>query len=82
MPATTLMEEAITAKPEFFRLPRPGISDPFFGFSRSFFYQGEKRGYWRLIRIRDDGKERGVTLVPYSEVLKFVRSKAGEVGKS
>jgi hypothetical protein len=47
--------------------------DPYFGFSRSFYYQGEKRGYWKLVHIRDDGKERGVTLVPFHQVEAFVR---------
>jgi hypothetical protein len=47
--------------------------DPFFGFSRSFYYKGEERGYWKLIRIRDEGKDRGVTLVPFQDVLRFVQ---------
>jgi hypothetical protein len=58
--------------PECFRLPKSG-GDPFFGFTRSFYYEGEDRGYWRLIRIRDRGKLRGVTLVPYDAVSAFVR---------
>ncbi len=69
--------EAPPARPEFFRLPKPAQGDPFFGFSRSFYYEGEKRGYWKLIRIRDDGKDRGVTLISYAAVLAFVRAKAG-----
>jgi hypothetical protein len=66
--------EATTARPEFFRLPKPGSGDLHFGFSRSFYYCGEQRGYWKLVRIRDNGKERGVTLVPYSAIAAFVRS--------
>ena len=61
-------------KPEFFRLPKAG-GDPFFGLTRTFYYEGEARGYWRLARIRDRGKLRGVTLVPYDTVAAFVRSK-------
>jgi hypothetical protein len=61
------------SKPETFRLPKVG-GDPFFGFGRSFYYEGEKRGYWRLVRIRERGKIRGVTLVPYDAVAAFVRS--------
>jgi hypothetical protein len=53
---------------------RPPECDPYFGFSRSFYYEGEKRGYWKLIRIRDEGKERGVTLVPFADVAAFVRA--------
>src|SRR5215472_5331710 len=58
--------------PEFFRLPKSGV-DAYFGFTRSFYYEGENRGYWRLIRIRERGKVRGVTLVPYDAVAAFVR---------
>jgi hypothetical protein len=61
-------------RPEFYRLPKGGDGDPFFGFRRTFYYEGEKRGYWRLARIRERGKLRGVTLVPYDAVSDFVRS--------
>jgi hypothetical protein len=71
---TTPTPEAVALRPETFRLPKPGVSDPFFGFSRAFYYAGEQRGYWKLIRIRDEGKERGVTLVPYQAVAEFVRA--------
>jgi hypothetical protein len=77
-PSTTVApsEAALSAsqRPEFFRLPKPKSGgDPFFHFSRSFYYEGESRGYWRLIRIRQRGKQRGVTLVPYDQVAAFVR---------
>jgi hypothetical protein len=62
----------VPARPETFRLPKPGIGDAFFGMSRSFYYEGEKRGYWKLIRVCDAGKTRGVTLVPYAAVAAFV----------
>jgi hypothetical protein len=61
-------------RPEFFRLPSGGGGDRYFGFTRSFYYEGEKRGYWKLARIRDRGKLRGVTLVPYDAVAAFVHS--------
>ena len=73
------------SRPETFRLPKgarkdnegrlicPAERDPFFGFSRGFYYEGEQRGYWRLIRIRERGKLRGVTLVPFDAVASFVR---------
>jgi hypothetical protein len=71
-------EAALKAsRPETFRLPKSG-GDPFFGFSRSFYYAGEQRGYWRLIRIRERGKQRGVTLVPFDAVAAFVRSQVGD----
>jgi hypothetical protein len=76
VPITTTSPEQTTVRPEFFRLPKPGNSDPFFGLSRSFYYNGEARGWWRLVRIRDQGKERGVTLIPYQAVAAFVRTQA------
>jgi hypothetical protein len=66
----------VAARPEFFRLPRPGVGDPHFGFSRAFYYAGEERGWWKLVRICDQGKERGVTLIPYSQIAAFVRETA------
>lgn len=59
-------------RPETFRLPKMG-GDPFFGISRSFYYRGEELGYWRLIRIRERGKLRGITLVNYDQVAAFVQ---------
>jgi hypothetical protein len=59
--------------PEFFRLPKSG-GDPYFGLGRSYYYEGEKLGYWRLVRIRQRGKVRGVTLVPYDAVADFIRN--------
>src|SRR5215469_11868971 len=61
--------------PEFFRLPKSG-GDPHFGLGRSYYYAGEQLGYWRLIRIRQRGKLRGVTLVPYDNVAAFIRKQA------
>lgn len=61
-------------RPETFRLPEGGGGDPFFGFTRTFYYNGEELGYWRLIRIKERGKQRGVTLVPYDQVAAFVRA--------
>ena len=60
-------------RPEFFRLPKAG-GDPYFGFGRSYYYEGEKAGFWRLVRIRQRGKLRGVTLVPYDAVAAFIRN--------
>lgn len=61
--------------PEFFRLPKSG-GDLYFGLGRSYYYEGEKRGYWRLVRLRGRGKLRGITLVPFDVVSSFVRSQA------
>ena len=65
-------------RPEFFRLPKSGL-DPYFGLGRSYYYEGEKQGFWRLVRIRQRGKLRGVTLVPYDAVAAFIRKQ--EVAK-
>jgi hypothetical protein len=75
VPVTTPTPESVALRPETFRLPKPGSGgDKFFGFSRAFYYAGEKKGYWRLLRIRDENKARGITLIPYRDVLRFVRS--------
>ncbi len=76
-PTVPLSEAAARAsqRPETFRLPKSG-GDPYWGFSRSFYYRGELLGYWRLIRIRERGKLRGVTLVPFDAVASFVRKQA------
>ena len=63
-------------RPEFFRLPPAGIGDRYFGLSRSSYYEYEKLGYFRLVRIRQRGKLRGVTLVPYDTVADFIRNQA------
>ena len=70
----TTETQASPSRPEFFRLPSRG-GDPHFGFTRGFYYAGEARGYWTLVRIRDRGKLRGVTLVPYDAVSAFIRKK-------
>jgi hypothetical protein len=78
-PATTTAprsegaERPSQSRPEFFRLPKAG-GDPYFGLGRSYYYEGEKQGYWRLVRIRQRGKLRGVTLVAYDDVAAFIRN--------
>lgn len=54
-------------RPEFFRVPSKG-PDPWFGLTRSWYYSAEKQGLLRLVRLRQRGKLRGVTLVPFDEV--------------
>jgi hypothetical protein len=75
MPATITTTEPAVTRPEYYRLPKPGNADPYFGFSRSFYYTLEARNKLKLVRIRDDGKERGVTLVPFAAVAAFVRER-------
>ena len=64
-PQTAQLSEAAASasqRPEFFRLPKSG-GDPYFGLGRSYYYEGEKQGFWKLVRIRQRGKLRGITLV-------------------
>ena len=63
-------------RPEFFRLPKVG-GDPYFGLGRSYYYEGEKQGNWRLVRLRARGKLRGVTLVPYDAIAAYIRKQWG-----
>jgi len=39
---------------------------------------GEHRGWWKLIRICDGEKARGVTLIRYADIDAFVREKIEE----
>jgi hypothetical protein len=64
-------------EPEFFRLPKSG-PDIFFGLTRSWYYLAESRGWIKLKRLRERGKLRGVTLIPYKSVKDFLsREEAG-----
>jgi hypothetical protein len=65
----------VALRPVTFRLPKPLEQDPHFGFSRAFYFEAERRGWWKLIRICAEGRTRGITLVPYAEVEQFVRAK-------
>ena len=62
----------IENRPETFRLPRPGQRDPFFGLTRTWYYEAEKDGAIRLFRLRKRGYKRGTTLVPYDQVRAYV----------
>ena len=62
-------------EPEFFRLPITG-NDPYFGLTRSWYYAAEERGWIKLKRLRERGKLRGVTLVPYHAVKEFLHQEA------
>jgi hypothetical protein len=61
--------EALTSRPEFFRLPRSGERDPHFGLARSFYYAAETDGQLKLVRVKKRGNQRGVTLIPYAAVI-------------
>jgi hypothetical protein len=59
--------------PEFFRLPRTGERDAYFGNSRSQYYTMEKAGEIRLVHLRLKGKTRGTVFVPYDQVAARLR---------
>ena len=64
-------------RPEFFRLPARG-PDPYFGLTRSYYYQLEAEGRLRLVRIRQRGRVRGIVLIPFDSVSAFIRSQVDE----
>ncbi len=59
-------------RPEFFPIPQRG-ADPFFGLGRSSYYDLERRGLLRLVRIRKPGQVRGKVLVPFAETAAAIR---------
>jgi hypothetical protein len=65
--------DAGVIKPETFRLPKPGQRDPYFGLSRTAYYELERAGTIRLVRLRKRGNLRGTTLIPFDQVLEYVR---------
>lgn len=58
--------------PEFFPIPQRG-SDPFFGLGRSSYYDLERRGLLRLVRVRKPGQVRGKVLVPFADTAACLR---------
>ena len=75
--AANTTEQIPAVHPQYYRLPKPGRADCFFGLSRSFYYSAEARGWLKLVRIRAPGKTKGVTLIPFADVAAFVRSHVG-----
>jgi hypothetical protein len=73
--------EAALTRPETFRLPKPGQRDPYFGLPRTTYYELEKDGAIRLIRLRKRGQIRGTTLIPFDQVLAHLRGLSVEAAK-
>ena len=65
LPKAVPLTTTVVPRPETFRLPSRG-GDQHFGLTRSFYYNLEKHGLIKLIRLRKRGNLRGVTLVPYT----------------
>jgi hypothetical protein len=59
--------------PYTFRLPTKGV-DPHYGLSRAWYYAAETKGLLNLIRLRERGKKRGVTLIDYNQVRTLIDS--------
>ena len=68
------MEADTALRPDYFRLPSVGKTDKLFGLSRNMYYVGERRGYWKLLRVKTAGKPYGITLVPVSQVSSFLNT--------
>ena len=72
------LREPTLLKPEMFRLPKPGERDPYFGLPRTTYYELEKTNTIRLIRLRKRGNLRGTTLIPFDQVLEYLRGLTAE----
>jgi hypothetical protein len=59
-------------QPITFRIPSLGGRDPYFNLPRSKYYELENQGALKLIRLRDKGKKRGTTLVPFADVMRVI----------
>jgi hypothetical protein len=71
-PAENIPISGSQVPPEFFPIPPRG-GDRFFGISRSSYYDLEKRGLLRLVRLRKPGNLHGRVLVPYAATLALIR---------
>jgi hypothetical protein len=59
-------------RPEFFPVPPRG-PDPWFGLARSSWYDLERRGLLRFVRVRKPGHIRGRVLIPFDEARDAIR---------
>jgi hypothetical protein len=64
---------APTYVPEFFRMPRTGERDRYFGNTRSQYYAWDREGLIKLVHLRTRGKTRGSVYVPYNQVAARIR---------
>ena len=71
-------EPAENRTPEFFRLPKSGARDPYFGLPRTTYYDLEKTGDIRLVRLKKRGNIRGTTLIPFDQVRAYLRGLTAE----
>lgn len=71
-----------SVRPEMFRLPKPGQRDPHFGLPRTTYYDLEKTGAIRFVRLRKRGLTRGTTLIPFDQMLAYLRGLLPKGGAS
>lgn len=67
-------------RPEFFSLPSVG-RDPYFGFSRSAYYNFEKDGLLELTRVRRKGCQIGRVFVAYEKMACMMRRLGAQAAK-
>jgi hypothetical protein len=70
--------QTVETKPEFFRLPKSGVRDPYFGLPRTTYYELEKAGTIRLVRLRKRGNIRGTTLIPFDQIAAHLHGLAAD----
>src|SRR5437868_5144979 len=78
---TVILEQCDIARPEYLRLPRPGIRDAFTGLSRSAMAEmvvpcdanGHKPPVKSLV-LKKRGATRGIRLINYDSLLDHLRS--------
>ena len=75
--ASPVTEAAPAGRPEFYRMPKTG-GDPFFGLPRAAYYELERAGKLRFVRLRRPGATRGIVLIPYAAVRALVEAAAAE----
>jgi len=59
-------------KTETFPLPKSGARDPYFGLSRSAYYELEATGAIRFIRMKKPGNTRGRVLIRFDDVKNYL----------
>jgi hypothetical protein len=58
--------------PYTFRLPKGRDLDPYFGLTRPWYFRAESQGRLKMLRLREKGKARGVTLIRTADILRLI----------
>ena len=67
-------------RPEFIRLPKPGMACPYTGLTRSFLYALVSAGKIKSVSLRERGKARGCRLINYDSLIEFLAKAGDETG--